>query len=177
MFGTLPASIDPIQLAERGARLTGTLPLKSMPRLVQACLDSSGDVHVDLSFDRSEGEGLYEMRGDLSVKLRVVCQRCLDEMDFELEASPRLMFMRPGDNPALPELEADVMVVDKPLLLSSVVEDELLLAMPMVPLHDLNKCPGKVYVAGAASPAKESERAGKVKKNPFSVLSELKRTK
>jgi len=177
MFGTLPASIDPIQLAERGARLTGTLSLKSMPRLVQACLDGSGDVHVDLSFERSEGEGLYEMRGDLSVTLRVLCQRCLDEMDFGLEVSPRLMFMRAGDNPALLELEADVMAVDKPLLLSSVVEDELLLAMPMVPLHDLNKCPGKVHVAGAASPAKESVKVEKVKKNPFSVLSELKRTK
>jgi uncharacterized protein len=177
MFGTLPASIDPIQLAERGARLTGTLPLKSMPRLVQACLDGSGDVHVDLSFERSEGEGLYEMRGDVSVKLRVTCQRCLEEMDFWLEARPSLMLMRPGSNPALLELEADVMVVDKPLLLSSVVEDELLLAMPMVPLHGLNECPGKVYVAGGASPVKESGKAGKVKKNPFSVLSELKRTK
>ncbi len=79
--------------------------------------------------------------------------------------------------PALLELEADVMAVDKPLLLSSVVEDEFLLAMPMVPLHDLSKCPGKVYVAGAASPAKESVKTGKVKKNPFSVLNELKRTK
>jgi len=177
MFGTLPASIDPIQLAERGARLTGTLPLKSMPRLVQACLDGSGNVHVDLSFERSESEGLYEMRGHLSAKLRVTCQRCLEAMDFGLEISPRLMFMRPGDNPALLELEADIMVVDKPLLLSSVVEDELLLAMPMVPMHDLNECPGKIYVAGAASPARESGKAGKAKKNPFSVLSELKRTK
>lgn len=177
MFGTLPASIDPIQLAERGARLTGSLPLKSMPRLAEACLDSSGDVHVDLSFERSEGEGLYEMRGHLSAKLRVPCQRCLEEMDFELEVSPRLMFMRLGGNPALLELEADVMVVDKPLSLSSMVEDELLLAMPMVPTHGLNECPGKVYVAGVASPAKESGKAGKVKKNPFSVLSELKRTK
>ena len=177
MFGTLPASIDPIQLAERGARLTGTLPLKNMPRLVQACLDSAGDVHVDLSFDRSEGEGLYEMRGDLSVKLRLVCQRCLEEMDFKLETSPRLIFMRPGDNPVLLEDEADVMAVDKPLPLISMVEDELLLAMPMVPLHDLKECPGKVYVAGTASPAKGSAKAEKVKKNPFSVLGELKRTK
>ena len=82
--GHLPVTIDPIQLAERGARLTGTLPLKSMPRLAQGSLEGSGDVSVDLAFEREEGQQVFVMHGTLRVPLRVTCQRCLETMQLNL---------------------------------------------------------------------------------------------
>src|SRR4030065_116702 len=42
MFGRLPETIDPIQLAEQGARLTGELPLPAMTRLAGACGGGAG---------------------------------------------------------------------------------------------------------------------------------------
>jgi DUF177 domain-containing protein len=173
--GYLPATIDPIQLAERGARLTGTLPLKGMSRLTQNCLDDAGEVLVDLAFERGEGEKVLLMHGTLRVTLHVTCQRCLEEMDLALEASPWFILARSekgrddlGDEP-------DILVADKPLSLSGLVEDELLLALPMVPVHELDQCPARAYVtavADAGSPQDEEDR-----KSPFSVLSRLKKTR
>lgn len=173
--GHLPASIDPIQLAERGARLTGTLLLKNMPRLAQTCRDGSGDVFVDLSFERGEGEEVFLMHGTLNVRLHVTCQRCLEGMDLELEASPWFILRRSGDRPGMPDDEPDILVADRPLLLSALVEDELLLALPMVPMHELSRCPARGYAAEKAGAGPND--AEKEKKNPFSVLSRLKKTR
>jgi uncharacterized protein len=173
--GHLPATIDPIQLAERGARLTGTLPLKSMPRLTQTCRDGSGDVLVDLSFERGEAERMFLMRGTLRVNLRVTCQRCLEAMDLQIDASPWLLLLRPEAGKDRLDDDADILVVDKPLSLSALVEDELLLALPMVPTHDLSVCPAKNYVRKETSDAqKVPERE---RKNPFAALGRLKTTK
>ncbi len=175
LHGHLPATIDPIQLAERGARLTGTLPLKSMPRLAQASLDGAGDVHVDLSFERGDGEKVFLMHGALRVRLHATCQRCLEGMDLDLEASPWLILTRSGPPQDMLGDDPDILVADKPLLLSALVEDELLLALPMVPMHELGECPAKVYIAEkAVSEIKDVEPG---KKSPFAVLSRLKKAR
>ena len=173
--GHLPATIDPIQLAARGARLTGTLPLKSMPRLAQTCLDGSGDVFVDLSFERGEGEKVLLMRGTLRANLRVTCQRCLEGMDLRIEASPWLLLLRPEAGQDRLDDETDILVADKPLSLSALVEDELLLALPMVPTHALSECPAKAYVKKELDSGRHE--ADGEKKNPFAVLDRLKKTK
>ncbi|MCR4300256.1 MAG: YceD family protein [Sulfuricaulis sp.] len=170
LHGQLPESIDPIQLAERGAHLTGTLPLRSMPRISQGSLDGSGDVLVDLSFERSVGEKIFLMHGDLHVRLRVSCQRCLEAMDLNLEASPWLILMKAGERLAAHEDDTDVLVVDKPLSLSTLVEDELLLALPMVPMHEPNRCPARSYVV-------RDGHIGQEEKNPFAVLRKMKKTR
>jgi uncharacterized protein len=174
--GHLPATIDPIQLAARGARLTGTLPLKSMPRLAQTCLDGSGDVFVDLCFERGEGEQVLLMRGTLHTSLRVTCQRCLGGMDLRIEASPWLILLRPEEGQDRLDDETDILVTDKPLSLSALVEDELLLALPMVPAHEFSECPGKVYVKKELDSGRHEAADGE-KKNPFAVLDKLKKTK
>ena len=153
LHGHLPATIDPIQLAERGARLTGTLPLKNMPRLAQAALDGSGDVFVDISFERGEGEKIPRMHGTVRVRLRTRCQRCLGDMDLDLEAVPWLILQRPGTPRENLDDEPDILVADKPLSLSDLVEDELLLVLPMVPKHALDVCPAKHRVKAAPKPS------------------------
>ena len=172
--GHLPATIDPIQLAERGARLTGTLPLKSMPRLTQTCRDDAGDVFVDLRFERGEGERVYLMRGTLHASLRVTCQRCLEAMDLSIDASPWLLLMRPEAGRDRLDDETDILVVDKPLSLNALVEDELLLALPMVPTHDMSECPASAYVGKEMGGRDGVEER---KTNPFAALGKLKKTK
>ncbi len=173
--GHLPATIDPIQLAERGARLTGRLPLKGMARLTPNCLDDAGEVFVDLVFERGDGQEVFLLHGTLHAGLHVTCQRCLQGMDLALEAEPWFILAKSdASREALGE-EADVLVADKPLSLSGLVEDELLLALPMVPMHEISKCPARVYVAtGTDSGLKQAEEE---KKSPFSVLSRLKKTR
>lgn len=173
--GHLPVIIDPIQLAERGARLTGTLPLKCMARLAQHCLDGSGDVFVDLAFERGVGETVFLMHGTLRVRLITGCQRCLEGMEVNLEASPSLVLLRSGAAQELSSDDADTLVADKPVSLISLVEDELLLVLPMVPMHELSQCPAKEYVTEKAGTDIRDIKGEK--KNPFAVLSGLKKAR
>jgi uncharacterized protein len=160
MSGGLPATIDPIQLAERVAHLRGTLPLAGMARLKGSGLDQSGSVEVNLQFARSGSSQVCEARGTVHAALRMICQRCLEPMTLSLTVRPQWLFVRAGEGreTAIDEV-AELMEVDRPVALSELVEDELLLAMPMIPMHRLEECPARQYSA-----------AGQERRNPFADL-------
>jgi uncharacterized protein len=155
----LPATIDPIQLAERGVRLSGALTLKLMPRLRAMCVDDAAEVAVEVAFSGAEDRGLAEGHGRLQARLRMTCQRCLEPVEIELGAEPHWAFVRAGTQHApLTDEAAEIIEVERGLVLSELVEDELLLALPMIPMHPLEQCPARDYVAGSA------------KRSPFAVL-------
>lgn len=167
LHGQLPATINPVELAEQGARLSGTLPLKSMSRLMQACLGNGGEAQVDLHFGRAEIGNVLEMTGTVGAAVRVACQRCLEPMELELRTETRLLLLRAGEREESLSQEVDALVADRPLSLNQLVEDELLLVMPMIPLHPLARCPAREHV----------EAPGAVPKaKPLSTLGRLKRT-
>ena len=165
--GQLPAHIDPMQLAEKGAHLAGTLSCKSMTRLTQACLDADGEVAVDLQFGRDPNSDVSELHGTLRTAVRIACQRCLEPMVLELRTDTRLLLRRPGERPGASAEEAEVLTIDRPVSLSELVEDELLLVMPMVPMHPLAVCPAKQRIKMPAAPRTDK---------PLSALPRRERT-
>lgn len=169
MKGSLPATIDPYLLAEKGARLRGTLPVRRLRRLAELCLDDRDEIGIDLQFERSGAQGLCLMHGTLAATLHVACQRCLDAMVLHLATAPRLVLRRAE---AATD-EDETLVVDKAFALSELVEDELLLAMPMIPMHNLAQCPARSLVSVSGP----SAGARKAKANPFSILVQRNREK
>lgn len=169
MLGGWSSIIDPIQLADKGARLSGELPLKGMSRLVEMCLDDDGSVRVDLQFERGASGGLRVVYGTLAARLYLTCQRCMERMAYELKSEPRLLLLRAGEREELLEI-GEALVVERPVTLGALVEDELLLEMPMVPLHPLDRCPA------AHATNRSEEREETIRPNPFSVLEKLKHT-
>jgi len=167
MLGSWSATIDPIQLADQGARLAGELPIKGMSRLVEMCLDDEGIVRVDLEFARGSPEGLRVMRGTLDARVHLTCQRCMGRMTAELHARPQVVLLRPGEREDL-LAEGDAVVIERPVTVGALVEDELLLEMPMVPMHPPEECPAALQGRHPAAPAG-------TRPSPFSVLQKLKR--
>ncbi len=145
MFGSLPVTIDPAQLAEKGTRLTGRVAARGMTRL-QALMrydlgDDAGEVDVDLIFEQVRSSALRRMHGHLAVAVKATCQRCLEPMNVELVAKPDVILLRQGESETALPPEADALTVGQtPVSLAELVEDELLLVMPMVPMHPLNEC-------------------------------------
>jgi len=170
----LPATIDPILLAGKRARLTGVVPLKDMRRLAGLCRVDTGEVEVDLQFDRTETAGIYSMEGSLTATVQATCQRCLERMALRLGARPRVYLVRQGELEDMAAREAEVLVIEKPLLLSELVEDELLLVMPMIPMHDPEDCPVGLPAA-ERRPVRGTRQQARA--SPFSVLSKLKQDK
>ena len=166
--------IDPVQLAEKGARLSGELPISGMARLVGMCRDDSGSVRIDLEFKRDSSSGLRTMSGSISARVNVTCQRCLDNMALALSSTPRLLLLRPGERDDLLE-SGNALAVERPIALGTLVEDELLLALPMVPMHSIESC--RVRATPDESTHRKIETGGKERANPFSVLATLKQNR
>jgi len=178
MSGGLPSLIDPLDLAKSGARLAGQFQLADMPRLAAY---SGGDkdgsratADVDLGFaliPRGPGERgqLVQMAGTIRTRLSLTCQRCLQPMELALDLAPEVFFDASGVG--TDELdERDIISLDQSgetVELMSLVEDEILLAMPMVPMHTPEEC--------EAAGFDQQQDKGQRKDNPFAKLAELKK--
>jgi len=138
MTGQLPMQIDPIRLADEGARIEGKLPGSEMLRLQELVLPGSRPepVAVDLQFERT-GQGLRRVHGIIRTQVEMACKRCLQPLKIEVVAQPLFMLLQPGESE--PE-EGETLVAEATLSLVELVEDELLLAMPMSPGHAEGEC-------------------------------------
>lgn len=159
MLGGLPQTIDPVLLAEKGARLTGRLTLRGMTRLRALLLDDSGDAELDIVFERAEASGVRRMHGHIAVPaVSATCQRCLEPMQLAIKAGVDAIVLREGELHGDHSLEANALTVGlAPVVLAELVEDELLLGMPMVPMHELDECPARRYLSKGGSKDEEEK--------------------
>lgn len=93
----------------------------------------------------------------------LTCQRCLNPVFAELSVERPIRFVRGEDQAETldAESEDDVLALAPTLDLRTLIEDELILALPIVPRHD--ECapaanPGMSVAASAATGAADDER-------------------
>lgn len=165
----LPVHIDPVRFAETGRELQGRLALSEMERLSAMSLESGGEAVVELSFG-VDHEGIRYMRGRITAELVVQCQRCLGPLPLKLAAELMLAIVREGDSRELPSYYEPLSVGSEPIFLRDIIEDELMLSLPIVPKHAEGQCPAP---SGTVNDTTDS--GGAVEGNPFAVLAGLKR--
>jgi uncharacterized protein len=168
----LPIEIDPFRLAKNGLILEGPLLIKPMKRLSTVLYDDSGSVHVKVKFDLDKVLATPFMAGNFKTSLPLKCERCGERMNYDVDLHCSLAIINSESKieglaaqyePWL--IESD----DEPVLLSSIVEDELILAIPLVPKHEHSCLPKEAWVSG-----EEFEENVEENVSPFAVLSELK---
>lgn len=138
----LPKYINPKELSIQGVEVQGTYLVYAMDRLSQLVTPESKSVTVSfhLKFQRDE-EGKSVINGEVNAVITVICQRCAKPMALTLKAKPHLMILSQESQMAQMPKEYDPLVTyDKPVLLKAIVEDELLLALPMIPKHQPEEC-------------------------------------
>ncbi len=170
MHQQLPKDIDPFRLANNGLLLEGQLKLTSMPRISEAIVDNSAHVDVRLQFDIDE-MGTPFMVGHIKTELPLVCERCMQTMNYVVDTDLSVGLIRhEGQAEQLAErYEPWVVDGDAPVELSSIVEDELLLAIPIVPKHEHACLPQDLWQSGEDIGEEEKPES------PFAVLSALKK--
>lgn len=167
----LPHQIDPFRLAEAGAQLSGQLPLRQFSRLRELLADDTGVIEIRLDFDVDE-LGVPIVTGRVSASLDLKCQRCLEPYAFPVDAQIALAWVKTAQEAdKLPIRYEPYVVEETPLLLNDVIEDELLLALPQIPMHDEADCPASKLLKQGNKVTDEPEQ----KANPFAVLAKLKR--
>lgn len=168
MSERFPEFLDPYTLCRRAGAVHGEVPVARMERLTSLGVSPRGDVQGRLEFGRDDrGRAVV----DVAVKavLGLTCQRCLQDLALDVAERRRLVVV---ESAALAErLEDDLeplVVTDGRLRPADVLEDELLLALPIIPAHPEGRCqpPG-----GADEPPGAGD-AGK--RSPFAGLAVLK---
>ena len=141
MRGRLPEFVDPLRLARQEARLRGVVPLAAMARLGTLVRDGSGAVEIELRF-RLSASGVPRVDGSTTLLAPLTCQRCLGPID--LAVCPELKVSFPDGDGALEraELAAGYEPLERegPVGLITLVEDEILLALPDFPMHSPETC-------------------------------------
>lgn len=167
--------IDSLKFAADEGRITGKLALTSLHRLADVLVRPAGWLQCELVGLRKTGDaGKPGLHLRVSGRLGMRCQRCLAEVDFECAIDSRLLLARPGEAEvetwSEAELEAewldecDAIPANPELSVLTLVEDEVLLALPIVPRHA--DCLLPVAVGAGIE---ESEPS------PFAVLAGLKK--
>ncbi len=154
-----PGRIDSFQFARSGSRLNGRLEAEQLPRLAGlrvAC--------EELTF---ELRGSESRSGKLGLRLRaegrltLICQRCMGPLEIPLNLEVDLELAGTTEEIEQADDEVDRVLASREMVASELVEDEIILALPMVPRHE--DC-------GPSQAARNSGRA-----SPFEALAGLKR--
>jgi uncharacterized protein len=179
--------VDSLKLVRERQRLAGVLAVAGLPRLVQSLHGLNGIYSGDGSLD-------YAISGDTDARERpllrvrvsgtvlVQCQRCLEAMAHEVrvDSAVRLVAAEKLDAEyeaigADPD-EPDCIVASKTMDVAALIEDEVLLALPPYPRHDVSVCKGKVDPSAITGVNVMNVQAGNVV-NAFSAFSALQSMK
>lgn len=169
--GRMPEVLDAWRMVAARRGFEGSLPLSSMSRLRDALCDDEGVVRYAIEFDRDALQVAYvELRIDAALPL--VCQRTLQRFLHPVQVVQRLGLL-PADAD-LEAAEAGLPPDYEPLQLpqdgmlrpAELVEDELILAVPVVPISPGSEAMERDW------PVQADEAA---QANPFAALAGLKK--
>ncbi len=176
-----PAQIEPFKWAELGFSWTGRVPLTRFKR-VAADVVPPYDLHsIQLDCKLSvDDRRVAWLDATLNANLPLICQRCLEGVAFELDLDVHLALL--SDERFVDRLGRDKDSVDYVILSEAQVahgesidvidllEDEILLALPLSAKHD--DCELKVVAAGEG--VVDPTVVTQPKRNPFASLAGLK---
>lgn len=180
MSAELDRLFEPRVLAARAWRLRVETPLEEWPRLASLDAVAAGEtapgserrVRVDVAVEEDD-QGAPVLEGEVAVALRCICQRCLEEMELDLCARPKLFFGR-ADQLGEAAIAAgfELCELEPGATLRQLLEDDALLSMPAFPVHERSEDCGTLAAKLAElEPAEGGEKSS----SPFAVLAELKR--
>jgi uncharacterized protein len=155
--------IDCLEFARSGGVLERRVGLGELPRLADLLSTSDGFLSVRLEGWRDD-EGKSWLQLDLAGEPVLCCQRCLGGVKFPLAITSRLQLMAPGEDWPDDDLDddsIDAIAAETALSVQELVEDEVLLALPIAPRHE--EC---------ESPLANASEHGS---SPFSALAALKK--
>jgi uncharacterized protein len=163
-MSALPKLIDPILLAEKGKEISGQIPLSICHRLNESLHSHDGFATFKLEFGK-DGR-LPTIKGRIEANVVLQCHVCLEALDWRIDSSVNLGVVSSIDEAdRLSQSYEPLVISNRETLteLCDIVQDELILALPIFPRHP--RCSGD---------GSNDQVCSEKKPNPFSVLANLK---
>ena len=155
--------IDSLDFARRGGELSGEVPVAELPRMSDILADSEGEISYILrGLAENDGKPQLELILDGACNLR--CQRCLNALSYPIKLVSRLRLVSEGevDGSDIEDDEVDSIPAEKRLDVLALIEEEVLLSMPIAPKHGSGECEIAVESLSRSN-------------SPFAVLAGLKK--
>lgn len=133
------------KLTARNATLMGSLDVKLLPRLMSLLASGEGEVGFQLDFAREAGRQV--VRGHYQTKVWMNCQRCLEPVQVPLEGEIGLERLMDEAQVLKTDLDPLILADDEDVPLADLIEDELILALPVVALHEDVNCNGSLPIS------------------------------
>ena len=167
MSTTLPDNLDPWRMVQGRRVFEGTIAVAQLPRLAGLLASADGAIAYKVEFGRDEFD-ISHLDIELDAHLKMICQRSMVEFLQPLQINQRLGLIRDSaEESRLPEGYDPLLVEDGAFCLKDVIEDELILGLPVVALS-----PGapleQVPVTAGSVPEDQQPP------NPFAALGQLK---
>ncbi|HET9108089.1 MAG TPA: YceD family protein [Steroidobacteraceae bacterium] len=167
-----PQPLDVDRLSRGETEIDFEVPLSELPRLRSRMPGVGGSVRGTARFGRRSGFAAVELA--LAGSATLQCQRCMQPMQLALQSTTEVaLILAEADVGDVPDELEPVLARDGRISVGELVEEELLLALPIVPLHEE---PLECAVAPAA-PLLAEEAPEHVTQRPFAGLGDLLRDK
>lgn len=191
----LPDLLDPRKAVLSRSVFEGSLPLARLSRLsallaTNALDQAATDLHVTpraSAKPRVQGKARYRLvfgrddehrpvvSGRVQAALPLRCQRCADCYWLPVDAAIRLALVQGIDEAgALPDHLEPLLLEERLMRSSELIEDELILAIPAVPRHPEGLCEPPALSSPAAHPGTETKPDLSPRVHPFAALAALK---
>ena len=145
LTGPIPERVDHRKLANQTALLEGSLPIQCFHRFGEMLDVREGDVYLRLEFSKGDF-GSTRVEGSAATEVCLICQSCMQQYRQQITCELALRVVSDESKlERLPELDDAIVAPDKVISIADLVEDELILAMPMIPRHEEGQCPDTDY--------------------------------
>jgi len=161
----LPKTLKLYNFAKKEVNLYGECKISNMPRVSEIAKNDNDSVEVDLSFHLDNGKTPC-VKGIINLKVVLDCQRCLDDLEIDLNIPFKLAFVKHENQADGLDNSYEIYHVREAEEIETIdlITDEILLSIPMVPSHNF-ECGLKVN---------QEKIVEEVRKHPFDVLKNLK---
>lgn len=171
--GGVPDHVEYRRFATQGRKIEGIIPLASLPRVVSAVCDlPAKDAVARLQLELAEdSQRRVHATGRISARVVLQCQRCTQLFEETIETAIAAVIVSDDESAAdVPRADEPIMADGDRLDVRGLVEEELLLALPMVARCDNPQCRARYETDATVAETRSPQR----KDNPFAVLKQLK---
>lgn len=171
----IPTAIEPYRFAHNGQEIIGKIDVADLPRLQEVVHADAGEISVRLRFE-IDTLGTPVVEGDFTTELTLICERCTEPMQLPMDVHCELALVRHEHFIQGLDEQYDPWIVEPGIDIdpASLIEDELMLALPIVPRHSHPCLPDSVWESSDEETDTQEENQPV---SPFAVLADLKKNK
>jgi len=160
----LPSTLDIATLASGKHRYEGRVGVETLSRLkVLAASTEPVEVRLVVTVSEQIETRRVGIAGEVRADLVMQCERCLGEVSVPVRGEFDLVAVDSEEAAErLPDEDSPVIAERQMLRVCNLVEDELILALPIVAMHEPQDCPGMNWQTDYEKP------------HPMAALAQLK---